>query len=489
MEAPRAACGIAFREHRTLQYDAIGRLDGHSSDLGAFVLSYLGQTGQITLRQLQPAGSNLQTAWGYLGNTDDRRLASISNTGLSAGQFTNFAFTTTPENFLSAITETSDSATVYSASITQTASYNNLNQLTNLSSQALSYDANGNLLSDGQRNYSWDAENRLIAITYPGQPGKATAFTYDGLGRRTAITSTPAGGGSSVTTRYVWCGLQLCQARNSSNAPIRGYYAEGEFVPGSPGQAYYYGVDQLGSARRVFASASSAPAYSYDGWGNPLQATSPVTDFGFAGTFNNAESGLYLTLFRAYDPVAGRWLSRDPIGEMRSPGANLYTYVGGNPIFLLDPTGLAANCGGWFSGFGDYLYNSIDALARAPRDIAGMLDELLTHPLDALQKAGPGLAGLGMAIPTVGAGGVAARGGYTYTDTVLKNVPSRPYIKSTQLIDEIINTGKGVADPGGKAGALRYDVPGSLGKSKGTYELVVDPQGRKVYHFLFTSEK
>jgi hypothetical protein len=48
-------------------------------------------------------------------------------------------------------------------------------QLTNLSGQALSFDANGNLLSDGQRNYSWDAENRMVGITYPGQLGKQTA--------------------------------------------------------------------------------------------------------------------------------------------------------------------------------------------------------------------------------------------------------------------------------------------------------------------------
>jgi YD repeat-containing protein len=67
--------------------------------------------------------------------------------------------------------------------------YNNLNQLTNLSGQALSFDANGNLLSDGQRNYAWDAENRLVGITYPAQSGKQTAFVYDGLSRRTAIAS------------------------------------------------------------------------------------------------------------------------------------------------------------------------------------------------------------------------------------------------------------------------------------------------------------
>lgn len=145
-----------------------------------------------------------------------------------------------------------------------------------------------------------------------------TAFTYNGLSRRTAIASTPAGGGSATTTSYLWCGSSICQARNASNAPIRGYYAEGEFVPGTPAQPYYYGPDQIGSARRVFASTTSAPAYGYDPYGRALQATTPVTDFNYAGMFYNADSGLYLTLYRAYDPVAGRWLSRDPI-DSQSP--------------------------------------------------------------------------------------------------------------------------------------------------------------------------
>jgi RHS repeat-associated protein len=201
--------------------------------------------------------------------------------------------------------------------------------LTNLSGQALLFDADGNLISDGQRNYSWDAENRVVGIAYPSQPGKATAFSYDGLGRRTAIMSTPTGGGSTVTSSYIWCGARLCQARNASNAPTRGYYSEGEFVPGSPAQPYYYGSDQIGSARRVFAGTISAPAYGYDAYGNALQTTALLTDFGYAGMFFNADSGLYLTPHRPYDPVSGRWLSRDPTGEKGDPAANLYAYVGG----------------------------------------------------------------------------------------------------------------------------------------------------------------
>ena len=321
----------------TFQYDAIGRLIGHASDLGAFMLGYLGQTGQITSRQL--ASSTLATTWSYLGNTDDRRLSGIDNVGLTSGHFSTFAYTTTPENFIGAITETSDATAVYPPAGSQTATYNNLNQLTNLSGQTLTYDAVGNLTSDGQRNYSWDAENRLVLITYPGQPGKQTAFTYDGLGRRRTITSTPPGGGSSITTAYLWCDEDICQARDGGNTPVRSYYDEGEYVPGTPAQTLYYGIDQIGSVRRVFASTTSAPAYRYDPYGVPLQGTVPTTDFVYAGMFFNADSGLYLTKYRAFDPLAGRWLSRDPIGELINPYPNLYDYANGNPLSYVDLDG------------------------------------------------------------------------------------------------------------------------------------------------------
>jgi hypothetical protein len=128
----------------TFQYDAIGRVTVHTNDLGTFNLGYLGQTDQIASRQL--TSSTLATAWSYLNNTGDRRLAGIANTGLTSGQFSNFTYTTTPENFISGITEASDVAAVYPATGSQTATYNNLNQLTNLSGQALTFDANGNRL-------------------------------------------------------------------------------------------------------------------------------------------------------------------------------------------------------------------------------------------------------------------------------------------------------------------------------------------------------
>jgi len=307
----------------TFAYDAIGRLTSHGSDLGSFTLGYLGQTAQPTSRAL--SGASLATTWSYLPKSGDRRLQEISTAGLSAGQFTTFQYSSNAEGQTTGTTQTSDATIAYPTTGTQTASYNNLNQITNVSGQAYSYDADGNLLSDGSRTYSWDAENRLVAIAYPGMPGKATAFAYDGLGRRTAITSTPGGGGSPVTTSYIWCGSEPCQARDSGNAVTRSYYDEGEFLPGSPAQSYYYAPDRIGSVRRVFG-ATGSPTYDYDPYGVPLQTTAAVTDFGYAGMFGNPDSGLGLTWYRGYDPVG-----------------NLYAYVGDNPVASVDSWGLCDN--------------------------------------------------------------------------------------------------------------------------------------------------
>jgi hypothetical protein len=48
-------------------------------------------------------GANLETTWSYLNNLGDRRLSAISNKGLAARHFTDFAFTTSPENLITGI--------------------------------------------------------------------------------------------------------------------------------------------------------------------------------------------------------------------------------------------------------------------------------------------------------------------------------------------------------------------------------------------------
>jgi RHS repeat-associated protein len=326
-------------------YDALGRLTLHDSDLGTFTFAYLGETDQLTTRQL--SGANVATTWSYLGNAGDRRLAAIDNDGFVSGQYADFTYDTAPEDLITGIQTDSDATGATPDEGRLLASYNNLNQLTRFAGQRLTYDANGNLLSDGERNYAWDAENRLIGITYPNEAGKSSEFTYDGLSRRVAIEDTAAGGSPTTTTSYLWCGAVICQARDGSNNLERLYFPEGELIPGSPPTAYHYGIDQIGSVRRAFIDASTAPAFEFDPYGDALLPTARVTDFGFAGMFFHEASGLYLTQYRAYDPVAGRWLSRDPLFDPapyatfvnQGDALNLYAYVRGRPIALVDPRG------------------------------------------------------------------------------------------------------------------------------------------------------
>lgn len=78
---------------------------------------------------------------------------------------------------------------------------------------------------------------------------------------------------------------------------------------------------------------------------------------------------------------------------------------------------------------------------------------------------------------------------FKLTDTVAKNLPTRPYLKSPLTIREIMAGGKPIADPGGVPGALRWDVPGAFNGSTGTWELVIDPKTNTVLHFLFKGAK
>jgi RHS repeat-associated protein len=217
--------------------------------------------------------------------------------------------------------------------------YNKVNELTN---KGFVYDAAGELVSDGVRNYAWDAQHRLVGVT---QGGTRTGFAYDGLGRRIAIVTAAAG--RTTASDFIWCGARLCQSRSGASAVARLYYPEGEvLVPQS--EKLFYGPDQLGSVRDmdVVSATVSAPGqeYDYDPYGNPIKTPEGVTltDFRYAGMFypgnGAADGGLGLTQYRAYDPRIARWLSRDLLGE--KGGISLFAYADDDPIDRRDVSGL-----------------------------------------------------------------------------------------------------------------------------------------------------
>ncbi|MEZ5329977.1 MAG: RHS repeat-associated core domain-containing protein [Verrucomicrobiales bacterium] len=182
---------------------------------------------------------------------------------------------------------------------------------------------------------------------------KKSVFSCDGLSRRyKAIEYTHNGttwGTATRTDYWLWAGDQIVQKRVGGvgqTAAKNNYYGMGETRHAnstSAGTDYYYTLDHLGSIRELLDSSGKLTTYDYTPYGIRSKQTgsgSLETDFGFTGHLFHAESGLWLTKYRAYDAKLGRWLSEDPIGEIG--GLNLFEYAASSPLMYVDPLGASA---------------------------------------------------------------------------------------------------------------------------------------------------
>jgi len=107
------------------------------------------------------------------------------------------------------------------------------------------------------------------------------------------------------------------------------------------GVTYRIIADHLGSPRLVVNTANGLviQRMDYDAFGNVITDTNPgFQPFGFAGGLYDRDTKLVRFGARDYDAETGRWTAKDPI-LFEGGLANLYSYVGADPVNLQDADG------------------------------------------------------------------------------------------------------------------------------------------------------
>ena len=199
------------------------------------------------------------------------------------------------------------------------------------------FDANGNALTSGENTLAYDFENHLT------QFDASVQMTYDGDGNRIVRTQ----GGS--TTRYLVDDLTPAGHTQVAEEVVNGAIVA-QFTYGSwrisqnrAGAANFYGYDAGRSVRELFSDTGAVTdTYAYDAFGNTVaQSGSTVNEFPYRGEQLDSTLGAYYLRARYDNPLAGRFMSRDPNeGDITNPATlHAYLYAGGDPVNRIDPTG------------------------------------------------------------------------------------------------------------------------------------------------------
>ncbi len=303
----------------------------------------------------------------------------------------------------------------YANGITTDYSYDNMKRLislvnikgsTTLSSFSYEYDKNGNITSvtdevtSTTTSYEYDDINRLVRTTRPD--ASQINYSYDSRGNRTEMTgstitredfspgtftynewgeaesyTTPEG----VTTSYEYDAEGLRTKKITNNGTTR-YYCDNagrviaeadgsnqvtaEIIWGNKPLArkvgsnyYYYLYNGHGDVIALTdESGNIVNSYGYDEWGNVTSESEQISNpIRYSGEYYDNESGLYYLRARYYDPLLGRFISKDSVeGDITNPlSLNLYTYVENNPLIYIDPSGLSAATAEWSANQYDYL--------------------------------------------------------------------------------------------------------------------------------------
>ena len=206
------------------------------------------------------------------------------------------------------------------------------------------YDSNGNTLVSGARTFAYGFENRLKSMT---TNGSQVTVVYDGDGNRVAKT---VGG---ATTRYLVddlnpTGYSQVVEELVGGAVQRTYtyglqrINENQLI-NSTWTPSFYGYDGFGSVRTLAdAKGTVIDTYEYDSWGNFFGSIGTTPNvYLYRGEQYDPDLMLYYLRARYFNPLTGRFLTRDPENGKRVMPKSLhkYVYAGNDPVNRFDPTG------------------------------------------------------------------------------------------------------------------------------------------------------
>lgn len=235
--------------------------------------------------------------------------------------------------------------------------YNASNEMVQGRKLQYAYDNNGNQnmkivpnATDRSWTQTWDYENRLVKMQkIKGAEQRTVTFTYDPYGRRIGKQLTTVIDG--VTTTGTWSYLYdnknivLEVFTDGTGGVTQTFYTHSPNID-EPlalernGQHYYYHADGLGSISTITdTNKNIMQSYTYDSFGMAKPSTSFTNSYTYTGREWDKETGLYYYRARYYDPMEGRFISKDS-KSFAGGDVNLYGYVKNNPIGWTDPNGL-----------------------------------------------------------------------------------------------------------------------------------------------------